>query len=239
MPVPAKYTKILIDEFDFSGESNQANMSTQAPALESTGFQVDAAEHVAGLPSGTLTHNGYFTGKGAGEIEQELQARLGTAGGVYVAFLFGTNVAACPAYVGHDTWGEQLKIDMPIASLITLAGQWPGQRMRRGLRITEATLSATGAQSSVDLGAAGSDGGKLYVFLQSVDGANASLDLEHSTDDATWATKATVALDSAVGVQVTDLSGTINQYVRINLTDLGLATSIQLVAILAVNGVTM
>ncbi len=242
MPVAAKYTKLLIDEFDFSGDSNSLSVALTAAALPTTGFQATGETFIAGLTGGSLSHGGYYSGKGAGYIEQELKARLGTSTAVYVGALFGTNGVA-RAYVLDTTWGSNLGMEMPVDGVITLSGEWPAVAgLRRGLVVFDGTISATGGTDSVDFGAAGSAGGECYLFVQTVTGTatNATIDIESDADDD-FGSGATVEGEfdfSAVGVTKVTMSGDVLQYIRLNCTSLGGATSFRVVAVVCVDGVT-
>jgi hypothetical protein len=237
MPVAARYTRILIDEFNFSGVSNQASVELTLAALDASNFETAAMAYVPGLPSGQINHGGYYNGPAAGDLERELEARLGGAGDAYVAVLFGTNTAGCPCYVGPATWGQQLTITMPFDGLITLAGQWPMQTLQRGLRAGSGTVTSTGALDSVDFGAAGAAGGQAFLFVQAVDGAGVVVEIEDSADDETFALLDDFTVN-AVGVTALALPTTIDQYIRINVTDMGAATTITFTAVVCVNGVT-
>lgn len=238
MPVAAKHTKILVDEFDFSGSTNAAGMSSTVAALDTTAFQDDAMTQIAGLPGGMLTQNGYYTGPDAGDIEAELYARQAADNDVYVAILFGTNVADCPAYIAPTSFGQNFKLNSPAAEVITLSAEWAAAAgLRRGIRLHEGELTATGEQASVDMGAAGTDGGTLFLFVQAIDGTGVTVDIEDSSDDVTFAQVGQKDVD-AVGVYVLDNAGAIDRYARINLTDLGTATAVTFTAIWTVAGVT-
>lgn len=241
MAVLGTYTKLLIDEFDFSGASNALTVTTNVNPLETTVFQATGTTYLPGLPGGEITHNGYYNGKGAGMIEQEIKARLGTTDTVYTAALGGTNIDACPAYVTKSTWGQQLTIDMPVAELITLSGQWPAvMGMSRGLRIYDGTLSSTGTQTARDFASAGSSGGTAYLFVQSISGTatNATIDIESATTEGgSYSSEGTFTF-SDVGVQVVTMSGTVNRWLRLNVTSLGGATNFAVVCIACTTGVT-
>lgn len=238
MPVAAKHTKILVDEFDFSGSSNAAGMSSTVAALDTTSFGVDAMTQIAGLPGGMLTQSGYYTGPDAGDIEAELVARQAADNDAYVAVLFGTNTAACPAYVTDTSFGSNFKIDAPADGVIALTAEWQsGAGLRRGIRLHEGELTSTGPVTSVDMGAAGTAGGTLFLFVQAVDGTGVTIDIEDSSDDVTFA-QAGQATVNAVGVVVLDVAGSLDRYADINLTDLGTATAITFTAIWTVAGVT-
>lgn len=248
MAVAAKYTRFLFGDataaFDFSGDSNSLSMALTVAPLQNTGFQADAETYIAGLTTGVISQSGYYSGKGAGFIEQEVNARLGTTTAMYVAALFGTNVAGCPAYITTQSWGQQMTMDMPLENLITLASEWPSSgQMIRGLRLTSVatqTISATGALSSVDFGAAGSAGGKAYLFITTITGTatNATIDIESSaTEGGAYLSEGTFSF-SSTGVQVVTMSGAVDRWVRLNVTNLGGATNFVVVSIAGISGVS-
>jgi len=238
-----KYTKILVDEFDFSGDSNQLDIDTSTGSLDATTFADTAKVMIADSPELTFQHNGFFGGIGAGEFEQELQERIGGAG-AYVTALIGTDTAACPAYWLPLSTKSQFKIGNPVGGLSTIQAQWltgPGGA-RRGLRILDATLSATGAQTGRDFGAAGSAGGYAILHVTAITGSatNATIKVQSDSDVGfgSAADEGTFTF-SAVGAYVITLSGAIGRYIRADLTSLGGATNVTVVIAVAVEGVTM
>lgn len=247
MAVAARYTRFLFGDataaFDFSGDSNSLSMNLTVAPLQNTGFQAVAETYIAGLTTGNISQSGYYSGKGAGFIEQETHARLGTATAMYVAALFGTNTAGCPAYVTTQSWGQQMTLDMPVADLITLASEWPSSgQMIRGLRLTSVatqTISGIGALTSVDLGAQGTAGGRAYIFtLTLTGGASPVVHIESSaTQGGVYVSEGNATL-ATVGVSVITLSGTVDRWLRVNTTSMGTATSFVIVAIGAISGVS-
>ena len=241
MGVRALKVRLLVDEFDFSGDSNGVTVALNGEAIDASAFQQDGALYVAGLPSASIEHNGYFTGAGAGEIEQELSDRLGTETPVTVAVLLDTRALGNPAYVLDGTWGQQLTIEMPVKELITLMGKWASMPMRRGYTLLDGAVAATGAGTVVTLPAAGANGGKAFLFVRAVAGTANDATVTVQCDDAVGmpspTTKGTFTFDD-VGVYEIDLTGTVERYVRVNVTSLGGATGITAACVLCVNGVT-
>ncbi len=241
MAVKACNTKVLVDEFDFSGESSGVVLDGTVNAITYNVLQTCADLVIPTSPALALQHNGYYTGPDAGKLERELYDRLGTSSAVYVAALFGTGGTVVPAYVMDQTWGQQLKLEMPVDGLLTVNGNWPNgnEAVHRGYVVYDGTLSATGGQASVDFGAQGTAGGRAYVFVQSITGtaSGATIDIESSADDSTFLVEGTATF-SAVGVQVVNLTGTVDRYIRANCTSLGGATSFRVVVIVAISGVT-
>lgn len=232
--------KILVDEFDFSGDTSGIDVQMTMGEQDTTTLGATAMTSAAILPSMTINQNGYVAGVGAGELEKELWDRLGVAG-VYVAALFGTDVAACPAYVKDNTFGANMQIQAPAAGLMTLNGSWAvGQGGSRGLRIYTGTLSSTGNQTAYDFGSAGSAGGEAYLFVHTITGTatSASVKVQSSaTEGGTYADEATLTF-SAVGGYAAAMSGTVNRWLRLNCASLGGATSFLVTVVACVDGVS-
>lgn len=233
-------TQLLIDEFDFSGDTAGFGVAINMSEEECTSLGATGAEFEPILPSMAIEHNGYVTGvSDAGEFEAELYSRLGVAGH-FVAALIGTDVAACPAYV-QNTFGANMQMQAPAKSLMTLNGAWGmGRGGNRGIRVFSGTISGTGNETSVDLGSAGSNGGKAYLFVQSITGSASSASFKaqsSATEGGTYADEGTFAV-SAIGGYEVDLSGTVNRWVRLNTASMGGATGFTVVLVVCVNGVT-
>lgn len=233
--------KLLVDEFDFSNDTSSIDVNATMGAQDTPHLQSTAMTSVAILPSLKIEQNGYVRDAGnAGDLEQELSSRLGVAGS-YVAALLGTDTAACAAWVLDGTFGQSMQFSAPVAGLLTLNGAWGmGSGAHRGLRVYEGALSATGAQTAYDFGAAGSAGGHAFLFVQSITGSatDAVILVESSaTEGGTYATEATFTF-SAVGGSKQSMSGTVNRWLRLNVDDLGGADAFTVVLVVCVAGVT-
>jgi len=244
MATHARYTRILVDEFDFSTDSNSLSVAIANNVIDVTCFQATAVEQLTGYSGGIISHNGYYIpGAAEGELEKEMYDRRETSG--TVAALFGTNTAACPAYVIPSAQAETWEVGAPIDGALTLTGSWTGgSGIRRGLRVWTGTFSATGAQATpgyIDLGAQATAGGYAYLFVQTITGGATDaiilLESDDNTDFSSAATEATFTF-SAVGASAATLSGTIDRYIRLNCTDLGTATSFVVVCVACVSGIT-
>ena len=238
--IKGTYCQLLVDEFDFSGDTAGISVTNNVTEEEWTTLGADAAEFEPILPSWTVEHDGYITGvSDPGEFEAELYSRLGEAGH-FVAALFGTNVAACPAHV-QSTFGASMRIGSPVKGLMTLNGAWAkGQEASGGIRVFSGSISGTGNATSVDLGSAGSNGGKAYLFVQSITGSasNASFKVQSATSEGgSYSDEGTFTV-SAVGGYEVNLSGTVNRWVRLSTSSMGGATGFTAVLVVCVNGVT-
>jgi hypothetical protein len=175
-----------------------------------------------------------------------LYTYLGSTTGVHVATIYDTSGTIPFAYVQDMAFNQRLAINSQVGNLITVAGNWPtlkssGARMYRGYQVGTGTVTGTGAVTGIDMGAAGTAGGKLFVFITSITGTatNASIKLQSDTnsDHSTTADEGTATF-SAVGCQEVTLSGTVNRYQRMNVVGLGGATNFTFYAISCISGVT-
>lgn len=238
--IKGTYTRILVDQFDFSGVSNSVDVAINSEEFDVTAFQDLGSVFLTGVSGGTITQNGYFDGTAAGGLEAEVYSRLGSTTGHVVAVLFGTQTTGCPAYVLPGTDGREMTITSPVNGIVTLNGTWSeGTGIRRGRRVFGGTISATGAQTAIDFSAAGSAGGSAYLFIQAITGSvsSATITVQSSSDNSTFADEGTFTF-SAVGVQTVTMTGAVNRYIRLNCTSLGGATNFTVVGIACVAGVT-
>jgi hypothetical protein len=124
---------------------------------------------------------------------------------------------------------------------MTLNGAWgQGKGGRRGIRIVDANVTTTGSTAPVDLVSAGAQGGEAYLFLQGVTGSlgTATVNLVHCATVGGTYTSLGVFSVTAKGASKLVFSGTVNQFVRVNVTSLGGTTALDLVIVMCVRGVT-
>ena len=243
----ARYTRLLVGTdgagaaWDFSTQSNKLGVKLSGNRLDDTTFQATGKTSVAGDPEGSITQNGYFTGPEAGTFDGEMVDAIKNAESLYVAALYGDNVAACPSYVAEKTTAENVAIEGDMGSLITVSGDWgSGTGIVRGLRLGSGTVSATGALTYIDLGAAAAGACKAWLFVTGITGTATNATFTVQCDDNTGfsspTTKGTFTL-SAGGTYVLTFTG-VERYARLNCTSKGGATNFDLTALIAVTGIT-
>jgi hypothetical protein len=241
MAVKGTLARLLVDQWDFSCETSGIDLTLAMNEEDVTSLCDTAAVNAPTLTGIKIAHNGYIQQvKTPGYIEQELYNRMGVQG-VYVAALFGIDVPDCPAYILDNTFGANMEILAPAKGILTLNGAWgEGDGGHRGIRAYDAVASATGPQTAIDLGAAGVAGGEAFLFVQAITGAaaNATIQVQSSTTSGgTYTTLGTFTI-SGVGSFEVDFTGAVNRWVRLNVTSLGGATGLDMVAVVCVHGVT-
>jgi hypothetical protein len=243
-PVRAKNSRVLVDGYEVTGQTSGIIIDGQVGVLEWMVLQATAVEKEPNFATIVMTHNGYFFGPTAGYLYEELADRIESNDPTVVTAILGTQYPAPIAYVIPTSFAQQLRIDAPIANLMTVTGNWPvgTERAYRGYVAYYGSISATGAKTAIDLGAAGTAGGKAWLHLIGVTGSLSGavdIDLESDTTNSFSGAETVEATftNAARGVQAQALSGNIGRYARINTVGLGGATALQVAVIVAVNGV--
>lgn len=236
MAINSQYTEIWIGAYDLSGSNNGCDVAITAPTLDTTAFGDTGKTWILDTAEGTISHAGYFD-TGTGTQESELYTGLSTA--TTIGAVFGSNQTLPIGYVLPSAYNRSMNITAATGSVIAASGEWGNVAILRGGVAYNGSISATGGGSSIDVASAGSAGGYAYVFVQSITGTatSATIDIESSANDSTWASEGTATF-SAVGVQAVTMSGTVDRYLRINCTSLGGATAFTVGAIVCVSGVT-
>lgn len=246
MSVKSCYTRVLIDRYDLSGDSNQIELTVDANAIEYNVFQNCATQSIAGEPTSKITHSGYYSSPDAGEIEQQMHLHLGDAGSLSLLGVILDTAAAVPVgYAMESVYADSLKIEAKAKSLITVQGSWSmltGQ-LYRGYQLWAGTISATGAKTGVDFGSAGAAGGRAWMWFHSnvgtvVDGTI----IVQSDDNASFTTPTTrgTFTFSTAGLHHLEIDlPTVERYLRISTSDLGGGTSFNVTVVAGVAGITM
>ena len=242
MATKATWTRLLVDQWDFSSVSNSLETSVNVQREDVTTFQSTAKQFVAIGAEGGIAQAGYLTTFAANSFEQEITEAINNTESLYVAALYGTDTAKCPAYVARGANADGMTIKAASDKVLTLSGSWgEGSGICRGYRMFSGTISATGGQTYIDMGAAGSAGGLAWLFIQAITGTATNATITVQSDDntgfATPATEGTFTF-SAVGGQEIALSGAVDRYVRLNATSLGGATNYTVVGVIALSGIT-
>ena len=217
---------VWVDEFDFSGATSEVELSLDVGEAGVTTLASGAEEFVPLLTKVSLSQNGYLHGVVAG-FAAALEERLGD-GAVVVSLLVEKSRAACVAYVFEDAPGFEMKFAGPAVGVVTLNGRWAAAaQVRRGLRVFDGVLSATGALASVDFGAPSALGGRAFLHVASIAGAalDAEVAVQSSADGASWVDEGGFVL-SSVGAYAVALPSALGRFVRLFCSDLGGATAI-------------
>lgn len=246
MTIKACNTRFIVGGVDLSGDTNTVGVTIAGRTLEYGVLQDCDQRKLALSPNASIEQNGYFTGNDATQLEGVSWANLGSTTGVHVGVIFDTAGTVPFGFVQSKGYNSSQSIPAAAGALITLSTKWPtlsasGAQLYHGYQVAAASVTATGAVTGIDMGAAGAAGGKAFVFVTSITGSatNATIKIQSDTDPAHGTTSDEgTATFSAVGCQEVTLSGTVNRYVRANVGSLGSATGFTFYVVVALSGVT-
>ena len=240
----AIYTRLLAGGYLISNQTNSVDIAIQAQDQDVTTFEATGKEFITLPPQSTITLNGYmtFSATDAGTYEKIAFSALDTADTLGIVKSASSTYAGSVGYVMPSALTQNLQMDSPVGGVMTVNGTWKSSDdgLQRGLCVYSGTISATGGTAAIDLGAAGSDGGRAYLFVttETGTGSGATIDIESSTTEGgTYTSEGEFAFDGVGAVAVT-MTGTVNRWLRLNCTDLGSATSWFVTCIACVSGVT-
>ena len=235
-------TRVLIGGYLLSSQTNSASVQATLDRVETTPFEAAGKEYVTMPPDSNVDINGYLTFDAANgaTFEKRLHTAIGTADTVGLVY-YDTAVAGSPGYVLPGAYTDNMQIQSQVGGVMTINGSFASDTgLRRGMCVYSGTISATGTTTPVDIGAAGSTGGYAYLFVttETGTGTGADIDIESATTSGgTYSSEGTFTFNGIGAVAIT-LSGTVNQFLRLNCTDLGGATSWTVTCIACVAGVT-
>lgn len=235
-------TRVLIGGYLLSSQTNSATVQATNSSVDTTPFEATAKEYITLPPDANIDVNGYVhfdTANGA-TYEKRLHTSLTTADTVGIIY-YNTALAGAPGYVMPSAYTNNMQIQSPVAGVVTINGSYTSEvGLRRGVCIYAGIISAIGTTTAINIGAAGSAGGYAYLFVTTETGTGTSADIDiesASTQGGTYSSEGTFTFNGIGAVAVT-LSGTVNQWLRLNCTDLGAATSWYVTCIACVSGVT-
>jgi hypothetical protein len=239
----AIHTRILVDGYRISSETNKAVVKLDADKVEVTCFEDTAASFIVNDPKPSIEVGGYITeSTDPDTFEAITHGALETPTTITVIKSSTATITGGVSYTIPSCNAITLSHDLQVAGIKSMNSTWGGAvAMKRGkCAYAGAAIAATGAKPSIDLGAAGTTGGFAYLHVTGITGTatSATVDVESSDAEAgTYASEGTFTF-SAIGVQALALTGTVNRWVRINCTSLGGATNFIVHCVVAVNGVT-
>lgn len=223
MAVPSFNSRILIGDYSLSGTTRKIDPAYAATMLDSTVLTDTAKTFVVGQATSTLAVEGLLDTSGAADAE--LDQFFDWTGPEAVTV--GPNGLA----VGSEVWlvnalKAKLTVGASVSDLVTfsLDLQTDGAT-DLGVSLSDlAARSAAAFGTSVDGGAASSNGGVLNVHCTAYSGFTSILcKAQHSTDNfaADTVDLITPPVLTGVGQQRVSTTGTVNRYVRLSFIKVG------------------
>lgn len=215
--IHGKKTVVLYNGANLTSYFNEATMNNSVETAETTAFGNDAKTYITGLRDGTISANGMFDGV-AGGIDATLSSVIGAVASDVITVCpegatAGTRTMSCAA---RETSYE---ISSPVSDVVAanMEVQSDGGIDIGKLLDGLSAVSASGNGSSLDNGAATTNGGVAYLHVtaNTRDGAS-TFKVQHSSDNVSFVDLATFSSvsASATGGERVAVTGTVNQYLR-------------------------
>jgi hypothetical protein len=217
--IHGKSSQVLHGAYNLGAFLNDASASADVEVSETTSFGSSAKTYLVGLRDGTVSASGMFDGA-AGAVDEVLSASIGsdTLAPVTIGYN-GTTLGNRVTILKAKTTSYEVSTPVGDVVAVSYSAQADGG-LDQGVSLAAlASVSATTTGSSHDNSASSANGGvaQLHVTVNTRD-ADATIKIQHSADDSTFADLATftvVATTVVTSERVIVASGTtVNRYLR-------------------------
>lgn len=217
--IHGKGASVLHGAYDLSSYLNDGSVATSVETAETTAFGSSAKTYITGLNDGTMSASGMFDGA-ANAVDEILTASIGSDTLSPVSFFpAGYANGARVSLLQAKTTSYNVSAPVGDVVSVTYDAQADGG-IDHGVSLAAlASISATTNSTSVDNSASTTNGGlaQLHVTANTWS-ANATIKVQHSSDNSTWADLATftvVATTVKTSERVAVAAGTtVNRYLR-------------------------
>jgi hypothetical protein len=223
-----KRTVVLMNGTDMSPYLNEATQTQSIETAETTTFADDDKTYITGLGDGTISTSGLFDST-AGASNDVLSGAIGQEDNTFTVLPEGATKGARSVIANGQL--TSYDVTSPVADVVAISAEIQADGgLFTGFALNGLTSTGTSASlTSVNTGGSSSGGGlfNLHVTANTRDGA-ATVKVQHSADDATWAdlvTFSSISASATDGESITS-TGTVNQYLRATHTLAGSSGSI-------------
>lgn len=234
--VHGKNSKVYLDEFDMSAYLNSTDINHTQDTAETTAYGATARAYIPSQASGTLSFGGLYDAvTGAGSSDKEFEAILGSTTHPVLTVAIDGGTIGNRAVIARAN-ETSYTISSPVADINSVTADFEcsadpannvdfgvasGVQLTTGASIAHGSL---GNLASVDNSASSANGGAavLHVPTNTVDG-DTTIKVQHSADDAVWVDLVTFTAvgASTITSQLSAVTGTVNQYLRVTASTAG------------------
>jgi hypothetical protein len=217
--------RVLVSQYDLSAFLNELSSSQTIETAETTTFGSAAKTYITGLNDGTLSFSGMFDGA-ADAIADVFEDIIASDSNAIITMINGSGFTTGASCVLAQAKQTSYDITVPVADVVSLSGEFQVTGgLRNGVLLAGNATSTTSTNgTSVDGGASTALGAtaNLHVTTNSMNG-NTVIKVQHSADNSTWADLITFTTVGATVLtsQTATASGTINRYLRYQVTPAG------------------
>jgi len=227
--IHGKSASVLFQATDLSAFLNSWDTTLTADTAEVTTFGNGSKAYIAGGKDATVSLSGFFDGA-TSAVDEVLAAAIG---GTKVLTLAEAGVATIGnrALVGQAI-NTSYQVSTPVGDAVTISAeaQVTGG-MSSGVVLADLSArTATGNTTSVDNAASSTNGLMANVHLTAFTGTNVTVKVQHSADNSTWVDLITFTQLTAAGAENKTVTGTVNRYLRVNLSGTFTSTTLAVAA---------
>jgi hypothetical protein len=216
----------FVGSADLSGDVGAiSSIASPRAIIDVSAINKSGYERLLGRADGSMAFNAFYN-PSAGQAHPVLSA-VGTVAGTVsavVSFFHGAAVGEPAASINGKQTDYQVAVaqDMSIAlTASTMSGasiplEW-GEMLTTGKQ----TFSSSGTATKLDNATSTSFGGAGYLHAFSIGSGTATVKIQHSSDDSTYAdliTFTNVTAATSERVATAAITTTVNRYVRVNAT---------------------
>lgn len=226
--IHGKSASVIHGVYNLSSYFNNASFSGSVETGETTTFGAGSKTYVAGLKDGTVSVSGLFDGA-SGAVDEVLAAALGTE---------DVPTVVCPE--GAGTLGNRAlmlaadatsyEVTTPVADVVSTSAEFQASGgVNTGVVLSPLSArSSTVTESSVDNGASTSNGAIVMVNVTAnTRNGTVTIKTQHSSDNVTFVDLTTTSVTGSTTTSArATTTGTVNRYLRSNITVAGSTGSI-------------
>jgi len=215
--IHGKGAAVLVDEFDLSAFLNSYDAAATMDTAEVTAFGGSSKAYVAGLKDATLSFAGFFDGA-ASAVDEVLQAAIGSSALITLAPAgLGAIGNRCQLAQAFET---SYSINAPVADAVNISAEAQvSNGLLSGIVLADLVArTATGNTTANDNTSSTSAGAKAILHCTAFTGTDITIKVQHSADNSTWVDLITFTQLTAIGAELQSATGTINRYLRVNIT---------------------
>jgi len=210
---------VLLDNTNLSTTLSDVSVSLTSDVAETSTFSTSSKTYIAGLKDGTATASGYFE-TSSPDSDAEFLAQLASTGSAFSIAPTGYT-RGNPATLGKviETSYDR-SADVGGVVSIAVAFQFSDDFFDGKSLVAPAAFTTTSTETSVDFGAAGTNGGGGSLHVIAASGTSPTLDakIQTSADNASFSDYITFAQKTAVGSEFKTSTSNPARYARAVLT---------------------
>jgi hypothetical protein len=224
-----KWCRVFVEGYNLTTKVRNVPLSSTYNKVESGGFTQDMA-YLIGRGDGAITLGGLFddTDNSTHEALQLLASGNTTQ---LVTVAIGDNALPAQGDITASLQATQATyvVTPDLNDIVSVSAEYAakGVPIEWGVLLDDDTITGDGSTSSLDQGGQTTNGAVGYCHITALSaGDTITVVIEDSANDADWSTLITFTLDgTALDAERIEVSGTIDQYVRVTYTTTGTGIS--------------